>query len=97
MSALHDPSLIEKVRHYSQEEGLNDTEIADKLGYSRKTIVWIRKENSIPKCNLENKRDKAQLCFECKKPYFVRRKSKIGEEVCPDCGPKVKMSANTCI
>jgi orotate phosphoribosyltransferase-like protein len=98
MNVKQDPNFIEKVRHLSQDEGLTDKEIAAQLGYSRKTIVWVRVENNIPKCNLENKRDKPMLCYECKKVYLVKRSSKIGEDLCPICNPlNAKDDAKACI
>jgi len=97
MDAIHDPLLAEKIRMLSQDEGRNDTEIAEEIGYSRKTVVQIRRLNQIPKCNLNNRRDKPMLCYGCKNPYFVRRGSKIGEEVCPICKPEGKLTATTCI
>lgn len=67
---------IEEVIRLSQEEGLNDRQIADKLECSRVTVTRIRKRNNIPTCEKCNRKDKTYICVRCGETVAVRRKDR---------------------
>lgn len=79
--------IIDEIRRLSQEEGLNDGEIAEKIGCSKSTIGRARAKNNIPKCNLKNKKDKSYVCFSCNKRIFIARREKV-KLYCPECKAK---------
>lgn len=79
--------IIEEVRRLSQEEGLNDGEIAEKIGCSKSTIGRVRADNNIPKCNLKNKKDKSYICSSCSKQVFIARREKV-KLYCKECKEK---------
>lgn len=81
------PIVIETIRRLSQQEGMNDAEIADYLGYSRATVNRARKDNQIPRANLANKLDKRYRCQECGQEAVIRRKEPR-RLLCPDCESK---------
>lgn len=82
------PIIIEEIRRLSQDEGLRDGEIADIIKYHRVTVQRIRESNNIPTYNIENRKDKEEICPQCGKHYMIRRceKAKIG---CPECIKKI--------
>lgn len=65
--------FTEKVRHYSQDEGLRDQEIADLLGCSRATVNRTRRAAGIPTVNLGNRLDKVSVCNRCGVSELIRR------------------------
>lgn len=67
---------VEEVRRLSQEEGLNDRQIAEKLGCSRVTISRIRYRNNIPLCDKCNRQDKEFVCVNCGNKVYIRRKER---------------------
>lgn len=78
------PYLIEKIKYLSQEEGLNDQEIAEQLGCSRATINRARKQHNIPLANLENRKDKEYVCGHCNETIKIARKERK-KRYCPEC------------
>lgn len=78
------PIVIETIRRLSQQEGMNDAEIAEYLGCSRATVNRARKESQIPKANLANKLDKRYRCQHCGKEVVIRRKERR-RLLCPEC------------
>lgn len=68
--------VIKEITRLSQEEGLNDREIADLLGCSRATVNRVRVSTEIPKANLENKKDKTYVCAKCGETVSIRRKER---------------------
>lgn len=78
-------NLVEQeVVRLSQDEGLNDSEIAQELGCCRATINRIRKKKDIPRANLANRKDKSYICGRCGKEVFIRRKE-YKKIYCPEC------------
>lgn len=75
---------IETVRVMSQEEGLNDRQIADKLGCSRVTITRIRTRNNIPRCEIYNRKDKHFVCLGCGDKVYIKRKDRR-QAFCEKC------------
>lgn len=67
---------IEEVRRLSQEEGLNDRQIAERLGCSRVTVTRIRKRHDIPTCEKCNRRDKVYTCLSCGEKIYIMRKER---------------------
>lgn len=65
--------IVKEIERLSQEEGLIDSEIAEKIGCSRATVNRIRAKENIPTANLMKKKDKAFICRNCGKKDFVRR------------------------
>lgn len=65
---------IDKIISLSQEEGLNDRQIAEHLGCSRVTVTRIRKRNSIPLCEKINRKDKSYKCLNCGDTIYIRRR-----------------------
>lgn len=66
--------IVERVIELSQQEGLNDTEIGEVLGYARGSVQRIRKLNNIPTAKKENRMDKEVTCLKCGKAILLRRK-----------------------
>lgn len=66
----------EEINRLSQEEGLNDREIAIELGCSRATVNRTRVRINIPKANLVNKKDKTYVCSVCGCVISIRRKER---------------------
>lgn len=81
------PIVIETIRRLSQQEGMNDAEIADYLDCSRATVNRARNEHSISKADLSNKRDKRYRCQHCGKEVVIRRKERR-RLYCQDCEEK---------
>lgn len=81
------PIIINEIRRLSQEEGLKDSEIAEAIQYSRVSVQRIRKDNNIPKYNMNNRKDKRAVCPQCCGEYFIRRKETAGI-ACPECAAK---------
>ena len=75
---------VNEVRRLSQEEGYIDKEIADALGCHRVTITRLRKDNNIPRPNLLNRKDKKQVCSQCGKVQYLRRRERI-RKYCHEC------------
>jgi transcriptional regulator with XRE-family HTH domain len=78
------PYLVQEIRRLSQEEGLNDQEIAAILGCSRATVNRTRQANNIPTANLENRKDKEYTCTFCNKVVVIARKERK-KRYCDDC------------
>lgn len=78
------PILVKEVRRLSQEEGLNDTEIAKMIGCSRATVMRARKQHNIPLCNVMNKKDKTYVCGICGETITIRRCERR-QYACPQC------------
>lgn len=74
--------VLKQIRHYSQEEGLHDHEIAEKLGCSRATVNRKRQLHEIPMANLSNRQDKKCMCEYCGYAYTIRRKERR-QKGCP--------------
>ena len=77
-------SVIKQIEYLSQNEGLKDDEIAERIGCSRATINRERKKNKIPTANLANRVDKHYVCKGCNKMITIRRKDRK-QNYCPDC------------
>ena len=65
--------VVDEIRRLSQQEGMNDSEIADYLGCSRATVNRTRKPHNIPKATLINRQDKRFRCGGCGKEALIRR------------------------
>lgn len=72
------------VKRLSQDEGLFDKEIADKLHCTRVTVTRIRQKNDIPSANLSNRKDKRYVCMKCGTTVYIRRSEKK-QIYCPKC------------
>lgn len=83
--------FIDNVRHLSQEEGLKDGEIAERLGCSRATVNRTRQAYNIPTANLRNRKDKHCICEACEKEYYVQRKERR-KKYCNTCLEKIEPS-----
>ena len=81
------PFVVKEIYRLGQEEGLNDTEIAVTLGYSRATINRVRKEYSIPIANLKRRKDKTYTCSGCGSVVAIRRYERRKLK-CEDCRDK---------
>lgn len=81
------PVIVDKIRFLSQEEGLKDSEIAEKIGYNRVSVQRIRKQYNIPTWNPANRKDKAIMCPQCGKAYYIRR-NQPPMICCPECQDK---------
>lgn len=77
------------VRYMSQELGLNDRQISEKLNCQRATITKLRKRYDIPTCNINNRKDKTYICATCNKKVFIKRKERR-KAVCDECAKKIK-------
>lgn len=75
---------IEHIRYYSQELGLFDGEIAEKLDVARATVNRIRIKHNIPSPNLNNRVDKKQCCKRCGKVEYIAR-SRRKKPYCKAC------------
>jgi hypothetical protein len=82
------PIIVEEIRRLSQEEGLKDSEIAEIIQYNRVSVQKIRKNNNIPSYNINVRKDKKEICPNCKKEYYIRRNEKPGI-CCPECELKL--------
>ncbi len=82
------PIIVEEIRRLSQEEGLKDSEIAKIIQYNRVSVQKIRKNNNIPSYNINVRKDKKEICPNCKKEYYIRRNEKPGI-CCPECELKL--------
>lgn len=67
---------INDILKLSQEEGLNDRQIAERLGSTRVTVTRIRKRNSIPRCEKSNRKDKSFICLNCGEKIYIKRKDR---------------------
>lgn len=83
--------VVNEIKRLSQEEGLNDKEIANILGCSRITVYRARESNNIPKANLKNKKDKTYTCALCGKTVYIRRHEKR-QLYCKECFQKNKIN-----
>ncbi|AIY85331.1 hypothetical protein U729_3267 (plasmid) [Clostridium baratii str. Sullivan] len=79
--------VVDEIRRLSQEEGLNDLEIAKILGCSQSTVSRARSSNNIPRYNVRNRKDKSYVCLSCNKEIFIARKEKV-KLYCPECKEK---------
>lgn len=75
---------IEVIRRMSQDEGLNDRQIADKIGCSRVTITRIRSRNNIPRCEIYNRKDKTFVCLGCGCNAYIKRRDRR-QAFCEKC------------
>lgn len=62
-----------EIEYLALQEGMNDRMIADKLHCDRTTVTRIRRRYNIPKCNVNNRRDKSYICVGCNKKVFIKR------------------------
>ena len=76
--------IVEQIAKLSQEEGLNDSEIGEQLGYARGSIQRIRRAYDIPVANKLNRKDKPCKCMKCNKQFFIRR-IESDKIYCPEC------------
>ena len=76
--------IVEQIIKLSQEEGLNDSEIGEQLGYARGSIQRIRRTYNIPIANKENRKDKPCKCMKCEKQFFIKR-NETDKIFCPEC------------
>lgn len=76
--------VVDEIQRLSQQEGMNDAEIADYLGCSRATVNRTRKQYNIQKANLMNKKDKLYRCQSCGEDVLIRRKERR-RLLCPEC------------
>lgn len=76
--------IVDEIRRLSQDEGLTDEEISEKIGYTRVHIARIRKEYNIPKRNIGNRKDKPWKCPICKQVTYIRR-NQSGAICCDEC------------
>lgn len=72
------------VRTLSQQEGLFDYEIAEKLQCSRVTVTRIRKRHDIPRPDLAQRKDKEQVCKKCGTVSYIRRCEHV-RKYCSTC------------
>lgn len=82
------PLVVEEIRRLSQEEGLTDGEIAERLGLSRATVNRARQKYGIPRANLQERRDKEYVCNRCGQTVVIKRKERR-QKYCPTCKPIV--------
>lgn len=76
--------IVEQITKLSQEEGLNDSEIGEQLGYARGSIQRIRRTYNIPIANKENRKDKTCKCMKCNN-FFLIRRCESDKIFCPEC------------
>lgn len=81
--------VVKEITRLSQEEGLNDREIASALGCSRATVNRVRVRAEIPKADLSNKMDKSFVCVDCGETVTIRRKDRR-RLCCSNCMEKRK-------
>ena len=79
---------INEIKILSQEEGMNDRQIAEKLGCSRVTVTRIRTRNNIPTCDKRNRKDKTYKCVNCGETIYIRRKDRR-QAFCKKCTEKL--------
>jgi len=85
MAALHEmPMIVDMIRQFSQEEGLKDHEIAQRMNLCRETVARIRTVHGIPKVNLKKRKDKTYHCIGCNKDHVIRREERK-PVYCPEC------------
>lgn len=85
--------IVQQILELSQNEGLNDSEIAERIGYARGSVQRIRQENNIPKYNLNVRMDKECLCVKCSKEFFIRRNEPENQiYLCPECKEEDKVA-----
>lgn len=82
-----------KIETLALEEGLNDRMIAEKLGCDRVTVTRIRKRYNIPKCNINNRKDKSYVCAKCNKKVFIKR-CEPRKLLCEECLQYIKNNSN---
>lgn len=87
------PLVIEEIRRLSQDEGLYDREIGERLGISRLTVHRARSENAIPTANTDNRKDKAYKCLGCTQTVIIRRHERR-TAYCPACTEKMIREEN---
>lgn len=75
---------INRIRYYSQELGLFDEEIAERMDVHRVTVNRVRIKHNIPRPNLENRRDKKQVCKRCGHVDMLPRHRRI-KNLCKSC------------
>lgn len=75
---------ITRIRFLSQERGLFDNEIASVMDVHRVTVNRIRKQHNIPSPNLDNRRDKEQVCKRCGEVEYIPRRVRI-KQYCGTC------------
>lgn len=78
------PYLVKEIHRLSQDEGLNDKEIAAVIGCSRATVNRARQAFNIPTANLDNRKDKEYTCSFCQKVVVIARKDRK-KRYCNDC------------
>ena len=76
--------IVEQITRLSQQEGLNDSEIGEQLGYARGSIQRIRRTYNITVANKENRKDKPCKCMKCNKEFYIRR-CESDKLFCPEC------------
>ena len=76
--------IVGQITKLSQEEGLNDSEIGEQLGYARGSIQRIRRAHNIPVANKSNRKDKSCSCMKCSNEFFIRR-NESNKLYCPEC------------
>lgn len=76
--------IVEQIIKLSQEEGLNDSEIGEQLGYARGSIQRIRRTHNIPVANKDNRKDKSCKCMRCDNTFYIRR-HESDKLFCPEC------------
>lgn len=78
--------IVQQIFDLSQNEGLSDSEIAEKIGYARGSVQRIRQENNIPIANRKVRKDKECYCIKCDKDFFIRRNDPDDRMyLCPEC------------
>lgn len=85
--------VVKEIEKLSQDEGLTDQEIADKLGCSRATVNRTRIKYNIPTANFENRADKEYTCLTCGKKVYIKR-CEVMKLQCPECEKKTKNKNN---
>ena len=81
--------VVETIRSLSQEEGLWDSEIAERLGCCRATVNRARIDHGIPKAITENRKDKSYVCSGCGETVLIRRRESR-KAYCDDCQKKIQ-------
>lgn len=81
MSKAH---IINEIKFLSEELGLTDGEIAERLGYARGSIQRIRKQNGILKYDKNKRVTKACRCKKCGKIFYIG-KEEVENLFCYDC------------
>lgn len=80
--------VAKEIQRLSQDEGLNDGEIADLLKVSRATVNRARQAYEIPRANLDNRKDKEYVCSRCGATVTIARKERK-KKYCEACKPIV--------